>query len=264
MKKSKPAVFLIFGLTFFFGQIKADFNNQFYVNEIFPSYVRNSKYLNDTLIDSPQKTYSDLRGYDLYLIGATNLSKQIITVGNYTSNFIYSLDEISSDTYNSGFMTGLRLDSKMKKRSNYSLEIGLSKMNPGSKYDGGDNLYPFMGNFSKFKAENQFFTFSSSLHLRQLLNFRINTKEKIFFVLGPSIETRLSGQTNDNLINRNYRLFNVRADIGLEFFNNSFFILFAHYKYGLTSFTKLPVITNLNSFNLGISVNTKNIFKKYN
>jgi hypothetical protein len=78
-------------------------------------------------------------------------------------------------------------------------------------------------------------------------------------VAGPSIDTRLSKQSTDNLVNYNYRRFLLRADIGLEYENQSFYTLFMHYKQGVTSFTKSPISTHLNTLEIGLMIKASDL-----
>ena len=50
------------------------------------------------------------------------------------------------------------------------------------------------------------------------------------------------------------------ADIGIEYENKSFYTLFMHYKQGVTSFTKSPVSTHLNSVEIGLLMKASDIF----
>ena len=77
---------------------------------------------------------------------------------------------------------------------------------------------------------------------------------------GPAIDTRLSGQSADNLVNNNYHRFLLRADIGIEYENKSFYTLFMHYRQGVTSFTKSPVSTHLNSLEIGLMIKASDLF----
>jgi hypothetical protein len=121
-------------------------------------------------------------------------------------------------------------------------------------------LQPFIGKFSRFKADDQFFNLSVSAHYKKLLPYRPNERTLFYVVAGPSIDTRLSGQSADNLVNNNYRRFLLRADIGLEYENRSFYTLFMHYKQGVTSFTKSPISTHLNTLEIGLVIKASDLF----
>jgi hypothetical protein len=130
----------------------------------------------------------------------------------------------------------------------------------GTYYKEQTYLNPFVGSFSKFKADDQFLMLSIEAHYKQPIVLGDTTKYKFYCILGPSLDTRLSGQSDDNLINSNYRHFLLRGDIGLEFDNKSYYTLFAHYKYGISSFTRAPISTQINSVELGMMIKASDLF----
>ena len=111
-----------------------------------------------------------------------------------------------------------------------------------------------MGNFSNFKATDQFFIFNISALYKKILPISDTSKYKFYVVVGPSIGFRLSGQALNNQVNKDYRTLFLSGAIGFEFNNKSFYTLFLHYKQGLNSITRSPIQTNLNSFELGMFV----------
>jgi len=117
-----------------------------------------------------------------------------------------------------------------------------------------------LGSFSNFKADDQFFTLSMAAHYKKMLVFGDTLRRKFYVIGGPSLDTRLSGQSADNLVNNNYNRFILRADIGLEFDNQSYYTLFMHYRQGLNSFTKSPIRTTLNSVQFGIMIKASDLF----
>ena len=198
--------------------------------------------------------------YDLYLLGGLSLSNQQISIGNYNSNFNYELADNNRDELKPGYFAGFRLDSKERGSQNYSFEMLLSKCSTGTNYKDVGNLTPFLGSYSRFKADDQFLTLSTAAHFRQLILFGDTSKLKFYIIAGPSFETRLSAQSDDNLIHNNYHRFNLRGDLGLELDSHSNFTVFVHYKRGLTSFTKDPIKTTLNSVNIGVLIKASNLF----
>ena len=56
------------------------------------------------------------------------------------------------------------------------------------------------------------------------------------------------------------KIFLLRADIGIEYENKSFYTLFMHYRQGVTSFTKSPVSTHLNSLEIGLMIKASDLF----
>jgi hypothetical protein len=52
----------------------------------------------------------------------------------------------------------------------------------------------------------------------------------------------------------------LKADIGLEFDNKSYYTLFLYYKQGINSITKSPISTNMNSLELGMKTKASDLF----
>ena len=138
--------------------------------------------------------------------------------------------------------------------------MSLNKIATANNYKDNKSLPPFLGSFSNFKADDQFLNLSIAMHYKKLLAISDTSKYHFYFVLGPSLDTRLSAQSADNLMNNNYARFLLRGDVGFEFENKNFYTLFLHYKQGLTSFTKSPIKTNVNSFELGMMIKASQWF----
>ena len=196
----------------------------------------------------------------LYLLGGMNASKQNITTGDYNSSFNYVLSDYNMNTFKPGYFAGIRIDGKYKHVHDYSLLISLNKINPGLNYKENIDLSPFLGGFTKFKADDQFFTLSLALHYKKLIDLGDTSKRKFYIVMGPSFDTRLSDQSVDNLVKKNYHQLLLRGDLGFEFDNHSYYTLFFHYKQGLSSFTKSPIKTNLNTVEVGMMLRASDLF----
>lgn len=194
------------------------------------------------------------------LFAGMNFSKQNISTGNYVSNFNYYLEDFQKNAFKPGYFAGVRMDGKFQQKHLYSISVGLHKITTGTNYVESIRLSPFLGSFSKFKAEEQFFNLSIAAHYKKLIPLGDIAKRKLYFVLGPSLDTRLSGQSNDNKVNANYHRFLLRGDLGLEFDNQSYYTLFVHYQQGLSSFTKAPISTNFNSVELGMMLKASDLF----
>lgn len=206
------------------------------------------------------KTFVDFKDNEIYVFGGLSLSKQNIKTGNYNSNFNYDLSNYNKSAYKPGYSAGVRIDGLFREKHLYSFIFSLDKLATGTEYKNSSSLSPFLGSFSKFKADDQFLNLTVAAHYKKPIPF-IHLNDKTFYVVGgPSIETRLSRQSIDNLVNYNYRRFLVRADIGLEFNNKDFYTFFIHYKQGLSSFTKAPVATTMNSVQLGLMIKASDIF----
>jgi hypothetical protein len=122
------------------------------------------------------------------------------------------------------------------------------------------SLAPFLGDFSKFKADDQFFSLNVFAHYRRLISLKNNSNRKFYLIAGPNIDTRFSSQSIDNQVNYNYRRFLLRADIGVEYYNSGYYTVFVHYKQAISSFTKAPIRTNLNSIEIGMQIKASDIF----
>ena len=206
------------------------------------------------------KKFVDFKDNQVYVFGGLSLSNQNINTGNYSSNFNYDLSNYNKSAYKPGYYAGLRIDGIFKEKHLYSFIFSLDKISTGTAYKNSTSLAPFLGDFSKFKADDQFLNFSIAAHYKKQIPFIKLTNKTFYVVGGPSIETRLSRQSADNLINYNYRRFLVRADIGLEFNNQDFYTFFFHYKQGVSSFTKAPVSSTMNSFHIGMMIKASDIF----
>ena len=205
------------------------------------------------------KVFIDFNDNNVYVLAGIGFSKQYINTGSYNSIFNYDLENTKS-TFKPGYFAGLRVDGIYKEKHLYSFAFSLDKISSGASYRSSTSLEPFIGNFSRFKADDQFLNLSIAAHYKKLLPYKPNERTLFYVVAGPSIDTRLSGQSADNLVNNNYRRFLLRADIGIEYENKSFYTLFMHYKQGVTSFTKSPVSTHLNSIEIGLLMKASDIF----
>ena len=206
------------------------------------------------------KTFINFTDNSTYLLGGINFSNQSISAGGYSSNFNYNISDNTSTGFKPGYFAGFRVDGLYRDKTNYSFQISLNKLATTKNYKDTKSLSPFLGSFSNFKADDQFFNLSVSLHYKKIISISDTSKYQFFFVLGPSLDTRLSEQSADNLINTNYKRFLFRGDVGLEFENKNFYTLFLHYKHGLTSFTQSPIKTNFNSFELGMMIKASDLF----
>lgn len=206
------------------------------------------------------KTFINFNDNSTYLLAGMNLTNQAIIAAGFNSSFNYNISDNTAGGYKPGYFAGFRVDGLYKDKRNYTFQVSLNKIATANNYKDAKSLTPFLGSFSNFKADDQFLNLSMALHYKKLLNISDNSKYQFYFVIGPSLDTRLSGQSDDNLVNNNYARFLLRGDIGLEFENKNFYTLFLHYKQGLTSFTKSPIKTNVNSFELGMMIKASDLF----
>ena len=206
------------------------------------------------------KTFVNFTDNNTYLLGGINFSNQVITAGEYNASFNYNISDNTAGGYKPGYFAGFRVDGLYHDKRNYSFQVSLNKIATANNYKDAKSLPPFLGSFSNFKADDQFLNLSMAMHYKKLLAISDTSKYQFYFVLGPSLDTRISGQSADNLVNNNYARFLLRGDVGFEFENKNFYTLFLHYKQGLTSFTKSPIKTNVNSFELGMMIKASDLF----
>lgn len=212
------------------------------------------------IITNWKKRFVNFKDNNIYLYAGMGMSKQIIDIQSYTSNFNYNLLNINKSSYKPGYFVGARVDGTYKRNFPYTFGIGLQKLSTGTQYTNSINLPPLLGTYSTFKADDQFFVMNTYAHYRKLIAFKNNNKRKFYFIVGPNIDTRLSSQSLDNQIKYNYRKFLLRGDIGVEYDNSGYYTVFVHYKHSISSFTKAPIQTNLNSIEIGMQINASDIF----
>jgi hypothetical protein len=206
------------------------------------------------------KTFINFTDNSTYLLAGMNFSNQGITAAGFNSSFNYNILDNSTSGYKPGYFAGFRVDGLYKDKRNYSFQVSLNKIATANNYKDTKSLPPFLGSFSNFNADDQFLNLSMAMHYKKLLAISDTSKYQFYFVLGSSLDTRLSKQSADNLVNKNYARFLLRGDIGFEFENKNFYTLFLHYKQGLTSFTKSPIKTNVNSFEFGMMIKASDLF----
>jgi hypothetical protein len=207
------------------------------------------------------KTFVHFTNNTTYLLAGMNFSNQGITAAGYNSSFNYNIsDNTTGGGYKPGYFAGFRVDGLYKDKRNYSFQVSLNKIVTANNYKDTKSLPPFLGSFSNFKADDQFLNLNIALHYKKPLAISDTSKYQFYFVLGPSLDTRLSAQSADNLVNNNYTRFLLRGDLGFEFENKNFYTLFLHYKQGLTSFTTSPIKTNINSFEMGMMIKASDLF----
>ena len=117
-----------------------------------------------------------------------------------------------------------------------------------------------MGSFSTFKADDNFLILNLNTHYKKQILTSHTNKRNLYLIAGPSIDIRLSNQSEDNQVYKTYRNFIIKADVGVEFDNQSYYTLFIHYKQPLSSFTIQPIKTNLNSLEIGTVFKINDLF----
>lgn len=226
-----------------------------------PTQKKQDKFLlKQSIAQTWDKVFVNFTDNKVYLLAGMSFSKQTVKTGNYASSFNYNLGDYNKNVFKPGYYAGFRVDGKYKKMHNYSFAASLNKLTTGTKYKQTGELPLFIGQFSNFKADDQFFNLSLAAHYKKLITLGDTAKFKFYLVAGPSLDTRLSAQSADNLVNNNYQRFLLRGDLGVEFDNNGYYTLFLHYKQGISSFTKAPIKTNVNSVELGVVIRASDLF----
>jgi len=139
------------------------------------------------------------------------------------------------------------------------LSFSINRVNTGNQYQQRHSVSPFLEDFTHFKADNQFTTISITTHYKKLLPINDIRKYKFYAVMGPSFDYKISTISPDNLINGAGNRSFINADLGAEFDNKGYYILYAHYKLGMNLFnSSVPV--QMNRFEIGMSIKAKDLF----
>lgn len=208
---------------------------------------------------SLSKTFKDFTGNDLYLLSSLDVSKQIINDNDISNTFNYLYNSVNSNTFKSGYSAGCRIDGFYKQKQPYSFVFALNRISTGNKYINKYNAEPFLEDFTHLKVDNQFTTISAALHYKKLVPFNDINKFKFYLVAGPSLDFKISKISNDNLIDGSGKRTVINADIGTEFDNNGYYILFIHYKYG-ANINKTNAQVQLSRFEIGMAIKGKDLF----
>ena len=200
----------------------------------------------------------DKRGKtELSLFGSMSLSNQQIDDKTIDGSFNYNFDELNSNSYKSGYTGGLSIDRTTKKNRHLGIVLSLNRIITGNYYLNKYPASPFVGNFTHYKADNQITTVSIAAHFKPML--ASGNKHKLYLVFGPSFDYRISNFTSNSLVNNVGMSAFVNGDIGAEFDNNGYYILFTHYKYGKEILNPdIPIM--LSRFEVGISIKAKDLF----
>jgi hypothetical protein len=205
------------------------------------------------------KTFVNFVGNEVSLYGALALSKQRINDNGITAPINYLYNDLNTNTYNPGFNGGFRIDGIYKEKHRYTFSFGVNRISAGSYYKNVHNLSPFIDDFTHFKADNNFTTLSLTAHYKKLLPVNAMNKYKFYAVFGPSFDYKISRISNEQLINGAGNRAFLNADLGAEFDNKGYYILYAHYKLG-KYLTNSTVPIQLNRFEIGMSIKTKDLF----
>lgn len=205
------------------------------------------------------KKFIHFQGNDLSLFGALSLNNQIINDNGITAPVNYLYNEVNNYGFKPGFTGGFRWDGIYNEKNRYSFSIAINRVITGNQYQQRHSISPFLEDFTHFKAENQFTTISIATHYKKLLPINDMRKYKFYAVMGPSFDYKISTISADNLINGAGNRSFINGDIGAEFDNKGYYILYAHYKLGMNLFnSSVPV--QMNRFEIGMSIKAKDLF----
>ena len=205
------------------------------------------------------KTFKDFVGNDLYLLGSLDLAKQTINDEGISNPLNYLYNSVNSNSYKPGYSAGFRIDGVYKEKYPYSFIFAINKIATGNNYLNKYNSAPFLDDFTHFKADNQFTTISVAAHYKKLLPVNDMNKYKFYAILGPSFDYKISKISNENLVDGSSNRALINADLGAEFNNNDYYIIFAHYKLGTNLFNS-AVPVQLNRFEIGMTIKAKDLF----
>lgn len=229
--------------------------NQFLSSRVSSRVLGNKAAKDTSFFDKIFKS----QGSALYVIGSVVFSKQSLNEKGITTPFNYLYDEVNDDVYKAGFSVGFRLDGKLKRNNRYSVNLAINQINAGAYYQNKFTLSPFIEEFTHFKADNKFTTFSIATHYKHFIPLRGVKKYKIYAVAGPSFDYRISKISQESLVNGATKRAFIGADLGAELEQGSRYLFFAHYKLG-TNFSQTTVPVTLYRFEIGMCINTKDLF----
>jgi len=205
------------------------------------------------------KKFVNFVGNDVSLFGALALSKQNINDNGVTAPINYLYNTVNGNTFNSGYSGGFRIDGIYKEKHRYALSFAVNRIAAGNNYKNKYSLSPFIDDFTHFKADNNFTTLSIAAHYKKLLPVNAMNKYKFYAVFGPSFDYKISSISKENLINGAGNRAIINGDLGAEFDNKGYYVLYAHYKLGV-NMTSSSVPVQLNRFEIGMSIKAKDLF----
>ena len=205
------------------------------------------------------KTFVNFVGNDVSLFGSLALSKQNINDNDVTAPINYLYNTVNSNKFNSGYSGGFRIDGIYKEKHRYALSFSVNRIAVGNNYKNKYSLSPFIDDFTHFKADNNFTTINITAHYKKLLPVNAMNKYKFYAVFGPSFDYKISSISKENLINGAGNRAIINGDLGAEFDNKGYYVLYAHYKLGV-NMTSSTVPVQLNRFEIGMSIKAKDLF----
>ncbi len=205
------------------------------------------------------KKFINFQGNDMSLFGALSLNNQAINDKGISAPVNYIYEEVSNNSFKPGYTGGFRIDGIYNEKHRYSISFAINRVIAGSKYTNKYSISPFIEDFTHFKADNSFTTLNIAAHYKKLLPINDMRKYKFYAVFGPSVDYKISKISNVNLINGAGNRAFINADLGAEFDNKGYYILYAHYKIGTNLFSS-TVPVQMNRFEIGMSIKAKDLF----
>ena len=195
----------------------------------------------------------------LSLFGGLTLNKQTINDAGITAPLNYLYNNVHNNVFKAGYSGGLRWDGIFHRKHYYSLMIAVNSTNTGNAYSNKYQQAPFLEEFTHFKADNQFTTICIAAHYKKLLPINEMSKYKFYAILGPSFDYKISSISAANLINGAGNRAFVNGDLGVEFDNKGYYMLYAHYKFG-TQFANSSARIETNRLEMGMSIKINDLF----
>jgi hypothetical protein len=205
------------------------------------------------------KSFVNFKGNDLSLFGSLSLNNQTINDKGITAPLNYLYSAVNSNSFNPGYSGGFRWDGTYNEKHQYSFSLAVNRVSAGNYYKNKYTLPPFIDDFTHYKADNQFTTISLAAHYKKLLPINDMRKYKFYAVYGPSFDYKISKISNAHLVNGAGNRAFINADLGAEFDNKGYYVLYAHYKLG-TNLFQSTVPVQMNRFEIGMSIKAKDLF----
>ena len=205
------------------------------------------------------KKLKPLMGNDFSIFGSMSLSRQLINDGGVTVPVNYIYENVNNINFKPGYIGGFRWDGIYHDQHRYAVILAVNHANVGNHYTNKYNLNPLLNEYTHFKADDQYTTLSLALHYKKLLPINDMKKYKFYAVFGPSFDYKISNISDDNLIDKTGKRAFINGDLGAEFDNKGYYILFAHYKLG-SYISHSAASVQLNRFEIGMSIKAKDLF----
>jgi len=205
------------------------------------------------------KIFINFKGNDLSLYGALSLNQQTINDKGITAPLNYLYDGVNNNSFKPGYSGGFRWDGIYNEKHRYSLSLAVNRVIAGSQYTNKHTLSPFFDDFTHFKADNVFTTINIATHYKKLLPINDMRKYKFYAVFGPSFDYKISKISDAHLVNGAGNRAFINGDLGAEFDNKGYYVLYAHYKLG-SNVANSTAPNQLSRFEIGMSIKAKDLF----